>query len=67
MDNMEIKESIINLGIKAKKASSLLINVSENKKNLALIELKKIYIYLSKGIIRINKKILTMHLIQIYP
>ena len=56
MDNMEIKESIINLGIKAKKASSLLANVSENKKNLALIELKKNLIIFQKEIIRINQK-----------
>ena len=33
MNNKELKESIKSLGIKAKNASNILANISENKKN----------------------------------
>ena len=41
MKKKELKESIRTLGIKAKKAAYLLANISGNRKNAALEELKK--------------------------
>jgi len=53
---MKIKESVLNLGIKAKKASVLLSNVSGDKKNLALMELKKNLKNYENELIKVNIK-----------
>ena len=52
---MTISNSILNLGIKAKEASSLLSLVSENKKNLALKNLKHNLNLNRDELININK------------
>ena len=56
MKKAEIKKYINTLGEQAKKASNIIANISENKKNIALEELKK-NINISKNkLIKINKK-----------
>ena len=53
---MKKTQSIIELGINAKKASSLLSHISSEQKNLGLDELKKNLRYFSKEIIEANDK-----------
>ena len=48
------KESIIDFGIKAKNASSILANISENKKNMGLKELKNNLSLFQNELIEIN-------------
>jgi len=50
------KIEILNMGIQAKKAANLLANISGEKKNLALEELKKNLNIFSNEIIEVNKK-----------
>ena len=50
------KETIQDLGLKAKKAAGLLANISGEQKNSALEELKKKLIVFSNEIIEINRK-----------
>ena len=52
---MSNKEEILKLGIKARKASGLLSNISGEQKNLALEKLKLNLNSLSKELIEINK------------
>jgi len=56
MKKKELKESIRTLGIKAKKAAYLLANISENRKNAALEELKKKLKISQNELIDINQK-----------
>ena len=56
MSNKELKEAIKILGIKGKNAANLLANISENKKNLALEELKKKLKASQNELIEINNK-----------
>ena len=56
MKKKELKESIRTLGIKAKKAAYLLANISENRKNTALKELKKNLKISQNELIDINQK-----------
>ena len=56
MDKKELKENIIDLGIRAKKAANLLANISENKKNKAIDELAKNLNYYQSELIEINQK-----------
>ena len=56
MKKKELKESIRTLGIKAKKAAYLLANISENRKNTALEELKKNLKISQNELIDINQK-----------
>ena len=53
---MSIKNEIISLGIKAKKASQLFANYSNEQKNLGLLELKKNLKLNSDEIIKVNKQ-----------
>jgi glutamate-5-semialdehyde dehydrogenase len=56
MKKKKLKESIRTLGIKAKKAAYLLANISENRKNTALEELKKNLKISQNELIDINQK-----------
>jgi len=56
MKKKKLKESIRTLGIKAKKAAYLLANISENRKNAALEELKKKLKISQNELIDINQK-----------
>ena len=56
MKKKKLKESIRTLGIKAKKAAYLLANISENRKNTALEELKKKLKISQNELIDINQK-----------
>ena len=56
MKKKKLKESIRTLGIKAKKAAYLLANISENRKNAALEELKKNLKISQNELIDINQK-----------
>ena len=53
---MNIKESILNLAMRAKKSSFLLGNISTDKKNNALKELKKNLKISKEELIKINKR-----------
>ena len=55
MNRIIIEESIKNIGAKAKDASLLLANISENKKNLALENLKKNLNASKNDLIEVNK------------
>ena len=56
MNNKELKKYITNLGIQAKNAAELLANIPSNKKNTALVELKKNLKIYQNDIIEINNK-----------
>lgn len=56
MKDTNVKQSIRDLGIKAKLASNILANISENSKNLALEELKKNLKNSKNELIEINNK-----------
>jgi glutamate-5-semialdehyde dehydrogenase len=53
---MNTKNSIKNLGVKAKKAASLLANIANDRKNEALNNLKKNIEFYADELIEINKK-----------
>ena len=53
---MNTKNSIKDLGVRAKKAAGLLANISNDQKNKALNNLKKNLEFYSNELIEINKK-----------
>jgi glutamate-5-semialdehyde dehydrogenase len=56
MNNKELKKYITKLGIQAKDAAELLANIPSDKKNTALVELKKNLKIYQNDIIEINNK-----------